>query len=185
MVGVTTRPQERQKKLELFARGPELLSEGLRRCPRKMWLYRTAHDRWSIHEIILHLADSETEAYVLCRQFIVEPGSVVTTHDSFKWVSTLGYFHQSTTEALGLIVRLRRMTHHILRHIPEPVWAHTAQYPRKGIITLEEWLDVQTQHIARHVEQICQNYAEWPKRTGRTSHASRQCLRALSYGSSA
>jgi len=180
VISTSRHAQERQRVLGLFGHGPELLSEGLRGCPKKMWLYRPAHDRWSIHEIILHLADSETEAYVVCRQFIVEPGSIVTTHDSFKWVSTLGYFHQSTTEALGLIVRLRRMTHHILRHIPEPVWAHTAQHPRKGIITLERWLDMQTQHITYHVEQIHQNYAEWPKRTGRTGHANRQRLNVLS-----
>ena len=35
-------------------------------------------DRWSIHEIILHLADSEATCYVRCRHFIAEPGSSVS-----------------------------------------------------------------------------------------------------------
>ncbi|MHB8485203.1 MAG: DinB family protein [Candidatus Acidiferrales bacterium] len=180
MISTSRAAQERQRALGLFGRGPDLLSEGLRDCPKRMWLYRPAHDRWSIHEIILHLADSEAESYVLCRQFIAEPRSVVFTHDPFRWVSTLGYFHQSTKEALGLFVCLRRMTCRVLRYIPDPVWAHAALHPRKGIMTLEKWLEVETQHITYHVEQIHQNYAEWPKRTGRTGHANRQRLNALS-----
>ena len=173
MISTSRDPRERQITLELFGRGPELLSEALRGCPKKMWLYRPVDDRWSIHEIILHLADSEVEAYVLCRQFTAEPRSVVFTHDPFRWVSTLGYFHQSAKEALELIMRLRRMTCRILRYIPDPVWAHIALHPRKRIMTLEEWLGVQTQHIAHHIEQIHQNYAEWPKRKGRAGHANR------------
>ncbi|MHB8485582.1 MAG: DinB family protein [Candidatus Acidiferrales bacterium] len=182
MISTSRAAQERQRVLGLYGRGPELLSEGLRDCPKRMWRYRPAHDRWSIHEIVLHLADCEAEAYVLCRQFIAEPRLVVSTHGPFRCAKALDYFHQSTKEALGLFVRLRGMTCRILRYIPDPVWTHTAQDPPKGIMTLEKWLDVETQHITHHVEQIHQNNAEWAKRTGRTGHASRQRLNALSYG---
>ena len=75
-------PQGRQKKLEAFGRGPNFLSEALRKCPKKMWLYRPVTGRWSIHEIILHLADSEAEAYVRCRQFIAQPGSPALVYRS-------------------------------------------------------------------------------------------------------
>ncbi|HVA16454.1 MAG TPA: hypothetical protein VMV59_01945, partial [Candidatus Dormibacteraeota bacterium] len=74
-----------------------------------------------------------------------------------------GYFHQSTREALSLITRLRKMTHQILRYIPEPVWAHTAQHPKKGIMTLEGWLDGQLSHIPHHIEQIRENHAAWAR----------------------
>src|SRR5215469_1260779 len=38
--------QTRQRLIELFGRGPALLSDALRRCPKKMWLYRPAPQRW-------------------------------------------------------------------------------------------------------------------------------------------
>jgi DinB superfamily len=155
--------QPRQQMVELFGRGPALLAEALRRCPKKMWLYRPTVSRWSIHEIILHLADSEAYAYICCRQFIAEPGSGAAEHDASAWASSLGYFHQSTREALGLIWRLRKMTHQILCFVPDSVWAHTTQVPTKGTMTLDHWLDLQANHIPHHVDQIQQNLVDWLK----------------------
>ncbi len=68
---------DRRQKVESFGRAPALLSAALRQFPKKMWLYKPSADRWSIHEIILHLADSEASAYMHCRRFIAEPGSQV------------------------------------------------------------------------------------------------------------
>lgn len=165
--------QARQQAVELFGRGPTLLLETLRRCPKKMWLYRPAPDRWSIHEIILHLADSEAYAYICCRQFIAEPGTGVAEYDASAWASSLGYFHQSTREALGLVSRLRKMTHQILRFVPDAVWAHTTHVPTKGTMTLDRWLEIQANHIPRHIEQIQQNLVDWSKTHRQRKPASR------------
>lgn len=153
----------RQQTVELFGRGPALLADALRRCPKKMWLYRPAPDRWSIHEIILHLADSEADAYIRSRQFIVEPGSGGTEHDASNWATSLGYFHQSTRDALGLILRLRKMTYQVLRFVPDSVWSHTMRLPKEGLVTLEQWVDRQSTHIPHHIEQILQNLEDWSK----------------------
>ncbi len=160
----------RSGMLKLFGRGPEILFEALHRCPKKMWFYCPADGRWSIHEIILHLTDNEAEAYVHCRQFIAEPGSIASTLDAPRWATMLGYFHQSTGDALGLILRLRRMTYKILQYIPDPVWQHTVKDPHRGMMTLDEWLGVQAQHIPHHVEQIRLNYVEWRKQGIRQNH---------------
>ncbi|HXW62995.1 MAG TPA: hypothetical protein VEJ45_10365, partial [Candidatus Acidoferrales bacterium] len=63
---------ERRQVLESFGRAPVLLSTILRQLPKKMWLYKPSPDRWSIHEIIVHLADSEASSYVRCRHQIAE-----------------------------------------------------------------------------------------------------------------
>lgn len=163
----------RQQMVDLFGRGPRLLADALRRCPKKMWLYRPAPARWSTHEIILHLADSEAYAYICCRQFIAEPGSGVAEYDAAAWAATLGYFHQSTREALGLVSRLRKMTYQLLRFVPDPVWAHTTLLPKKGIISLDQWIQIQANHIPHHIEQINQNFEDWSKTHRQRKPASR------------
>lgn len=155
--------ERRQHIIELFGHGPSVLSDTLRECPKKMWLYRPAPNRWSIHEIILHLADSEANSYLQSRQFIVEPGSDSAGHSASSWASSLGYFHQSTRDALGLIYRLRKMTHQLLRIVPDAVWAHTIRLPNDGLLTLEQWTEKQAGHIPHHAEQIRANLAEWSK----------------------
>src|SRR5579862_2033141 len=126
---------ERRPILESFGRAPALLSTALGQLPKKMWLYKPAHDRWSIHEIILHLADSEASSYVRCRHLIAEPERLVTEFDAERWAGSLGYFHQSTREALEVIRRLRKMTYQLLVALPEAVWSNTVEYPKEGPIS--------------------------------------------------
>lgn len=154
---------ERRRMLESFGRGPTLLSAALRQFPKKMWLHKPSAERWSIHEIILHLADSEAGSYVRCRHLIAEPGAAIAKFDAGRWAGTLGYFHQSTREALEITRRLRKMTHHLLVAVPEPVWLHAVEYPGHGEMSLEHWVERQERHIPQHVDQMIQNYATWLK----------------------
>jgi DinB superfamily len=170
--------EDKRHILESFGRAPALLSGALRQYPKKMWLYRPSSDRWSIHEIILHLADSEADAYVRCRHFIAEPGAQLARIDGARWAESLGYFHQSTREALEIIRRLRKMTYQLLVSLPDPVWAHTVQHPRDGSVTLHTWLEKQERHIPRHIDQMKENHALWltthPPRKPATPSAQRQ-----------
>ncbi|MBZ5696657.1 MAG: DinB family protein [Acidobacteriia bacterium] len=152
---------ERRQMLESFGRAPALLSGVLRQLPKKMWLYKPSPERWSIHEIILHLADSEANSYVRCRHLIAEPSRAVAKFDAARWAGSLGYFHQSTREALEVIRRLRKMTYHLVVALPEPVWSHTFEHPAEGEISLERWIERQERHIPHHIEQIKQNYEVW------------------------
>jgi len=152
---------ERRQMLESFGRSPALLSAVLRQLPKKMWLYKPSPERWSIHEIIVHLADSEASSYVRCRHLIAEPGRAVPEFDPARWAGTLGYFHQSTRESIELIRRLRKTTYCLLVTLPEAVWSHTLNHPQEGEISLEQWIERQERHIPHHIEQIQGNYAAW------------------------
>lgn len=163
---------ERRRILESFGRSPALLCGALREFPRKMWLYKPSADRWSIHEIILHLADSEASAYIFSRHFIAEPGSAPVEFDAVRWADSLGYFHQSTREALEIIRRLRRMTYQLFVTLPDPVWSHIV-HSKSGEIRLERWVELQEQHIPHHLSQMRENYESWlernpPRKTGPT-----------------
>ncbi len=111
-----------RKDLESFGFGPNLLQAALRQFPKKMWCYQTSPDRWSIHDIVIHLADSEASTYVRCRRIIAEPGSAILKFDGERWAKSLGYFNQSAREALDIIFYLRKATHKLLGGLPDHVW---------------------------------------------------------------
>ncbi|HEV2488916.1 MAG TPA: DinB family protein [Candidatus Acidoferrales bacterium] len=152
---------QRRAKLDAFGHSPIVLTEFLRKCPRHMWSKRVSAELWSIHEIILHLADSEMESYIFCRQFIAEPGSLLWVRNLAAWAGALGYLHQSPQEALELIAVVRSLTYQILRRLSDPVWSHTCRYTHRSNLTLEQWLDCQQLHVSQHLEQIRQNYLTW------------------------
>lgn len=152
---------ERRQMLESFGRGPALLGAALRPLPKKMWLFQPSAGRWSIHEIILHLADREVNSYFSFRSLIAEPRHEFSEFDAAQWAGSLGYFHQSTREAIEIIRRLRKMTYQVAIALPPAVWARTVLHARQGQITLENWLQEQERHIPAYIDQIQQNYSLW------------------------
>jgi hypothetical protein len=147
--------------LESFGRGPALLCSALRPLPKKMWLYQPSSGCWSIHEIILHLADREVNSCFSFRRLIAEPNREFTEFDAVQWAGSLGYFHQSTREAIEIIRRLRKMTYELAVALPSAVWLRTVIHAQQGEITLEDWLHEQERHIPAYIDQIRQNYTLW------------------------
>jgi DinB superfamily len=178
--------EDRQGILESFGRAPLMLAAALRQFPKKMWLFKPSRNRWSIHEIILHLADSEATAYILCRGYIADPGSSALEFDAARWAGSLGYFYQSTREAIEVIPRLRKMTYQLLLTVPEPVWSNTIEHPRHGALNLEKWVHLQERHIPHHLAQMRENYDTWlklnpPRKPASVSRRSDEPARAVGF----
>jgi hypothetical protein len=79
MVGMNQ--HERIELLERYEKAPKLLDEAIKEFPITMWKYKPAPNKWSIHEIVIHLADSEIQSHVRCRMILAEPGGVIPNHD--------------------------------------------------------------------------------------------------------
>ena len=79
-------PDERERKIEIYKTAYQQLLTALDQCPREMWQFRPTSERWTIHEIIIHIADSEANSFVRCRRFLAEPGSTVLGYDEMIWV---------------------------------------------------------------------------------------------------
>ena len=76
-----------------------------------MWYFRPSKDRWTLHEVIIHITDSEANSYIRGRRFLAEPGGTVLGYDEEKWAVELGYPDQSTEDALELFKWLRHNTY--------------------------------------------------------------------------
>lgn len=86
-----TSDKNRQQKIELYGQSAELLTAALERFPREMWQYRSPVDDWTIHEIIIHITDSEANSFVRCRRFIAESGQSLMAYDENQWAKALDY----------------------------------------------------------------------------------------------
>lgn len=154
-------PSDHSQKIEAYGRAYALLVEGLKQFPREMWTYRPAPDQWSIHEILVHITDSEANSYVRCRRFVAEPGATLMGYDEMRWAAALDYHTQSTDAALELFKWLRQSSYQLIKTLPETVWANTAQHTESGPMTMEDWLDIYTRHIPDHLAQMQTVFAAW------------------------
>ena len=60
---------------------------------------------------------------------------------------------------------LRALTYSLIRTLPEPVWAQTAHHPERGLMSLDDWLELYSAHGHEHVDQINSVYAAWKAQT--------------------
>jgi hypothetical protein len=154
----------RQQKIESYGRAHAELVSALQEFPREMWGYRPASAEWTIHEIVVHIADSEANSYVRARRFIAEPGSPVIGYDEMKWARDLHYHEQSTEAAVELFRWLRGNTHALIRTLPDSAWAHTVVHSESGVMTMDDWLDIYERHVREHVAQMRGVHESWLKR---------------------
>jgi len=151
---------ERQKKIESYGQAFDLLEAALNRFPIESWHYRPATDRWTIHEIIIHITDSEANSYIRCRRFIFEPGEALMAYDENQWAKVLDYAGQSMDVSLELFRWLRQASYELIQNIPEEVWRHEAYHPENGTMTMDDWLDTYESHVRNHIAQMEENYAD-------------------------
>jgi hypothetical protein len=159
--------QDRDQKIELYGRGYDLLIQALQDIPREMWTFKPEPTEWSVHEILVHLADSESNAALRARKLIVEPGGTLMGYDQDKWTRELDYHDQSYEDALEIVRLVRKTTYALLKKQSEDVFDHWAKHPEYDEpYTFEQWINIYSAHIPGHIEQIRNNYKIWRDRHG-------------------
>ncbi len=105
--------QERNEKIELYGCGYDLLDRSSGRHPAEMWKFKPEPREWSVHEVLVHLADSESNAALRARKLIVEPGGTLMGYDQEKWTTELDYHDQSYEDALEIVRLVRKTTYEL------------------------------------------------------------------------
>ena len=155
--------EEINEKIEQYGRGFGLLTAALADVPKEAWSYRPEPNEWSVHEIIVHMADSESMSALRARKLIVEPGSTLMAYMEAKWADALVYKEQSVEDALEIIRLARQSTYELLKRQPDEVFTHSVIHPEHPAepYTFESWLNIYARHIPDHIEQIKATYQAW------------------------
>jgi uncharacterized damage-inducible protein DinB len=156
---------ERNQKIEDYGRGYDRLLEALADIPREAWDYKPSAEDWSVHEILVHMGDSESMAALRLRKLIVEPGSTLMGYDESKWAGALEYQKQDADDALQIIKLARQTSYRLLKTLPEEAFAHAVKHPEYSEpYTFDKWLSIYARHIPDHVEQMKKSYEAWKKK---------------------
>jgi len=68
---------ERNELIEEYGHGFDLFTATLTQIPREAWEFTPAPSEWSVHELIVHMADSECMGALRIRKLIAEPGGIL------------------------------------------------------------------------------------------------------------
>jgi len=152
---------ERRQWIAIYGSAHPMLLDALERYPREMWQYRPTPEDFTIHEIFVHVTDSEANSYARCRFLIAQPGATVSAYDEVGWSKALAYHARSVTDAVELFRWLRGNTFRLVRDLPDATWEHTVQHPEIGTITMDDWLKTYALHVPEHIAQMERVYQSW------------------------
>ena len=154
-------PSEREDRIERYARGPSLLKAALGKVPEAARKWRPGPGRWSVHEIVCHCADSETNAALRIRYLAAAESPLVHGYDQDAWAVRLDYHALPLETALATVEAVRAHTAEVVRRLPETAWSREGRHTESGRYTGEDWLEVYAEHLEKHSHQIERNLEAW------------------------
>lgn len=155
---------ERTTLIERYAHGPTLLKRALAKVPAEARKWKPAPGKWSAHEIIVHCADSETNAHMRLRYLLGEPEPVIVGYDQDRWALTFDYHAHPIELALATVEAVRANTVPLLTRMSEQDWHKVGRHTESGRYAAEDWLAIYAEHLEKHSRQIERNLAEWNAR---------------------
>ena len=153
---------ERNEKIEEYGRGFDLFAAALAEVPHEAWDFKPAPSEWSVHETVVHMADSECMGALRVRKLIAEPGSTLMPYEESQWADALDYQDQDVDDALQMFKLARQRTYRLLKTLPDQVFMHSVVHPEwSEPYTFEKWLDIYAGHSPEHIEQMKKTHRAW------------------------
>ncbi len=115
---------------------------------------RPAPGKWSIGEIISHLA--ETDLVMLCRArwIAFEDNPTLVPFNQEKWAAGWARERESVAEVLERLSSVRRSQIRLFRSVPKEDFKRTGFHTERGTVTLREQLETVAGHDLNHLQQI-------------------------------
>ena len=110
--------------------------------------------KWSIQQVVIHLADAEAAFADRIRRLIAEDDPILYAWDENLFAQRLHYDRQSAPDAAEMIRLSRNQTARILRAIDEAALSRKGRHSERGPVTLAESLEFATTHLDHHVKFI-------------------------------
>jgi hypothetical protein len=157
-------PADRQALIARYAEGPALLRAAINEVPLDAFKWRPAPGKWSVHEVVVHCADSETNAHGRIRTLVAEKDPVIIGYDQDEWARKFDYHSRQMGLALATVEAVRANTLPILQALTDADWAKMGRHTESGAYGAEDWLKSYGAHLEIHAAQIRRNIEGWKGR---------------------
>jgi uncharacterized damage-inducible protein DinB len=145
---------EGKDSLAMQTDAPEILTELIYSVSTETLHAQPAPGKWSVAEILAHLADDELVTSWRYRQMLENPGCALTGFDQDKWARLGDYANEDPASALQLFRLLREANLRLLRRLtPEELQSHGI-HAERGKITVQDLARHMAGHDMNHINQI-------------------------------
>ena len=134
---------------------PEKLARLLRGASLKRLSQRPAPGKWSVVEILAHLADAELALAWRIRTMLARSGTRLLWFDQDKWAAQFHYKRRNPQKSLQLFRALRESNLALLRSVPRRKWKSCfGVHEVRGRQTVADFVVLEAAHDLNHLLQI-------------------------------
>ena len=115
---------------------------------------RPAPDKWSVSEIIAHLADGEIVGGFRIRWILGSPGTPILAYDQGRWAVNGHYDKRDPRKSVELFRVLRAANLALLKSLEPEQWKHYGVHSERGQESIEHIVCMFAGHDINHLRQI-------------------------------
>lgn len=115
---------------------------------------RPAPEKWSVSEIIAHLADAEIVGGFRLRFILGSPGAPIVAYDQDQWVSSGHYEKRDPRKSVEEFRVLRECNLALLKSLEPRQWKHYGMHSERGQESIEQIVRMFAGHDINHLQQI-------------------------------
>jgi hypothetical protein len=157
--------------LERYRRGPELLAVVLTGVFGDEEDFAPAPGKWTVRQIVAHLADIELVAAHRYRQVIAEESPTLAGIDQDAWAAGLDYARRKPKQSLETFRRLRAENYELLKGLPPEAFARSGNHTERGTVVLGELVAGYAEHVESHARQLQEMREQYKRNKSRASGA--------------
>jgi uncharacterized damage-inducible protein DinB len=130
------------------------LEKAISRLSKKKLMQAPAAGKWSIAEILAHMADAEWVLGWRMRSALANSGCSIQSFDQNSWATTFQYAKQDPKESLVRFRALREANLALLRGLSKEQWECYGMHQERGKETIAHMMRMIAGHDVNHVAQI-------------------------------
>ena len=145
---------EGKEPMRLQQEAPKKLAGLVKGKNKKQLARRPDPGKWSIAEIMAHLADSEIVIGWRLRQVLSNNGIPLQAYDQDAWATTFDYAHRDPKESLEVYRVLREANLALLKAAPRQLWENYGVHQERGNESIEHIVRMIAGHDLNHLQQV-------------------------------
>lgn len=140
--------------LVLQASAPDVLASLVAGLTDAQLGHRPAPGKWSIRDVVAHLADDELVGGYRIRLILSAPGTAIQAFDQDVWARTGRYASSDVEESLAMYRVLRFANLKLLHSLTAEEWDMAGVHAERGIESLRDIAAYFAGHDINHFQQI-------------------------------
>jgi DinB superfamily len=133
---------------------PKKLRNLIKPLAKKQLLKRPAAEKWSIGEIVAHLADTELVGSWRLRSVLSSNGIPIQAYDQDVWAETFAYSRRDPQVSVETFRVLRENNLALLKALPRSLWQNYGIHQERGKETITQIVRMFAGHDLNHLQQI-------------------------------